>query len=94
MDQFKKFLRLAFSGPVVRRALFYAVVVGTILIAINHGPNIVCGTYKTTCIIQMLMTMCVPYVVSTLSSVQAMMQRCDAVEKAQKARPVQTSSTR
>jgi hypothetical protein len=33
-------IRLALTGPVVRRTSTYAVVVGAILIAINHGDSI------------------------------------------------------
>ena len=63
--------QLATSGSVVRRALMYAVIVGAILIAINHGNAIFGGTLDTTRVIQMALTVLVPYTVSTLSSVQA-----------------------
>ncbi|MBW2725240.1 MAG: nitrate/nitrite transporter NrtS, partial [Deltaproteobacteria bacterium] len=36
-------LEIATSWPVVRRALGYAVIVGALLIAINHGDAIVRG---------------------------------------------------
>jgi len=68
-------LQLASSGPVVRRALMYAVIVGAILIAINHGDAILEGDLAPGRLAKMALTVMVPYVVSTLSSVGAMRQR-------------------
>ena len=65
-------LRLAISGPVVRRALKYAVVVGAILIAINHWDALLEGDVSGGRLAKMVLTVCVPYLVSTLSSVGAM----------------------
>lgn len=67
-------LRLAISGPVVRRALKYAVVVGAILIAINHWDALLEGDLSGGRLAKMVLTVCVPYLVSTLSSVGAMME--------------------
>jgi hypothetical protein len=67
-------LQLASSAPVVRRALTYAVVVGSILIVINHGDAILRGELERARIFKMGLTLLVPYAVSTLSSVQAMRQ--------------------
>ncbi len=64
--------RLAFSRPVVRRALGYAVVVGAILIAINHGAALWRGELSVGRGLQMALTVLVPYTVSTLSSVAAL----------------------
>ena len=65
-------VRLARSGPVVRRSLRYAFVVGAILIAINHGSAILHGDLDTGRLVRMGLTVLVPYIVSTLSSVEAM----------------------
>lgn len=65
-------LGLAFSRPVVVRASAYMVVVGGVLIAINHGDAIFRGEFDGARVIKMLMTPLVPYVVSTLSSVSAL----------------------
>ena len=65
------FVRLCFTRSVVRRALKYAVVVGAILIAINHGDAILDGAVDGKRILQMALTVLVPYTVSTLSSVGA-----------------------
>jgi hypothetical protein len=71
------FLRLAFSPAVVRRGLFYAVVVGPILIAINHFDAIARGDVDAVRLAKMGLTLLVPYLVSTFSSVGAMMGRGD-----------------
>jgi hypothetical protein len=64
-------LSVALSPPVVRRALGYAVVVGALLIAINHGDAILSGEVSPGRVGKMLLTMMVPYLVSTMSSVGA-----------------------
>ena len=66
------FLRVASQRSVVRRALAYAVVVGGILIAINHGDAILAGDVSGARLLKMGLTAMVPYAVSTLSSVSAM----------------------
>jgi len=65
-------LEVAFSGPVVRRALGYAVVVGAVLVSINHGDAILQGDVDSGRLWKMGLTVLVPYAVSTLSSVQAL----------------------
>ena len=64
-------LEVAFSGPVVRRAFVYFGVVGSVLIAINHGDALLRGDVDAVRWLKMLLTPVVPYVVSTLSSVSA-----------------------
>lgn len=68
----KHTLALALQPSVVKRALKYAVIVGAVLIAINHGDAIMRGDMPLTRLFRMGLTMLVPYVVSTLSSVGAM----------------------
>ena len=68
-------LNLAMSGPVVRRALKYALVVGAILITINHGDAVLHGEISAMRLLKMGLTVMVPYMVSTLSSVEAMRAR-------------------
>lgn len=67
-------LRLALSPQVVRRASKYAVVVGAILIAINHWDALLAGDLSGGRLAKMALTVCVPYLVSTFSSVGAMRQ--------------------
>ncbi len=68
----REWLSLCVSAVVVRRALIYAVVVGAILITINHGDAILRGDFTLIRLLKMGLTVLVPYTVSTLSSVSAM----------------------
>ncbi len=68
----KDWLALAFSSTVIKRSLKYAVIVGVILIAINHGDIIVRGDMTSLRWAKAALTVLVPYCVSTLSSVEAM----------------------
>ena len=71
----KESLRLALESSVVKRALKYAVVVGLILIAINHGDAVLRGDLTGGRLSKMALTVVVPYLVSTLSSVGALRQK-------------------
>lgn len=68
----KEWLPLALQTTVVKRALKYGVVVGAILIAINHGDAILNGQMDIVRGLKMGLTLLAPYVVSTLSSIGAM----------------------
>lgn len=74
----RDFFQLARKPSVVRRALKFAVVVGLVLISINHGDAILKGEVTRRRILQMALTVMVPYIVSTLSSVQVMRERMRA----------------
>ncbi len=63
---------LALRRSVVRRGLMYAVIVGAVLITINHGDAILRGDVGTGRLLKMGLTVMVPYIVSTLSSVGAL----------------------
>ncbi len=65
---------LACRRTVILRGLKFAVVVGTILIAINHGDAILRGALGPGNYLKMGLTVIVPYVVSVLSSVGAMVE--------------------
>ena len=67
-----EWLRLATARSVVRRAARYALGVGLLLIAINHGDAIVRGDVTLARALRMLLTVMVPYCVSTASSVGAL----------------------
>ncbi len=60
---------LALHPATLRRALLTACVVGFALIAINHGAAIVSGTVTRGRVLQMCLTVVVPYLVSTTASV-------------------------
>lgn len=67
-------LRIATSRPVVFRGLKYAIVVGSILIAINHGDALLDGDLSGHRLAKMTLTVLVPYAVSTASSVAAILE--------------------
>tara|TARA_X000001036_G_scaffold384315_1_gene378245 strand:- start:235 stop:459 length:225 start_codon:yes stop_codon:yes gene_type:complete len=56
---------------VLIRALKMASIVGIVLAIINHGDHILLGTMTATNWIKVLITFCVPFCVSTISSVLA-----------------------
>ena len=62
-------LQLCLSRPVMKRALLSALVVGALLITINHGDALLRGEVDQDRVMKMLLTICVPYLVSTFSSV-------------------------
>lgn len=67
----REWLQLASSGPVRRRALRLMMIVGAILITINHGDAILRREVDGPRLARMLLTLAVPYIVSTVSSVAA-----------------------
>jgi hypothetical protein len=65
-------LRTALRADVVRRALKVAAVVGTILLAINHGDRVVAGELGEREILKIALTYLVPYAVATYAAVGAL----------------------
>ena len=65
-------LGLATSRSVVRRAVGVAIVVGTILVVINHGDALARGDVTVGRWLRIVLTVIVPYCVSTYSSVSAL----------------------
>jgi len=61
----------ALRADVVRRSLRVALVVGSLLVAINHGDHLLSGGVTTTGWLKMALTFLVPYAVSTYASVGA-----------------------
>jgi hypothetical protein len=68
----KDWLHLAFQKEVVRRALICVAIVGAVLIGINHGGALLRGDVSADRLVQIALTLLVPYCVSTFSSVAAM----------------------
>lgn len=64
--------RSACERVVVLRGLKYAIVVGAILVAINHGDALLRGDLNGGRFFRIALTVLVPYCVSVLSSVGAM----------------------
>lgn len=72
MNAVQDWLRLATRPSVVRRALRTAALVGTLLIVINHGDALLHGHIDALGTLKMSLTVLVPYLVSTSSSVAAL----------------------
>ena len=71
----RTWLQMAAHPGTVRRAIITAVVVGTVLICINHGPALLAGHVTLGRVLQMCLTVLVPYAVSTVSSVATRRER-------------------
>jgi hypothetical protein len=68
----RAWLLVAIKPPVMRRAFKYALIVGAVLILINHGDALLNRDITMARLLKMLLTVMVPYSVSTASSVAAL----------------------
>ena len=71
-DKDKSVLRwwqIALKPTILKRALRVALLVGTILMVINHGDKLLWGGINSKDVIKICLTYIVPYSVSTYSSV-------------------------
>ncbi len=73
MTTSREALGKTFSGPILKRSLVVALVVGTILNAINQGPEIVSG--QPVVIWKLAMTFCVPFCVASYGAYSALRSR-------------------
>jgi hypothetical protein len=64
-----KWLQLCFSKDVMHRAVWTALLVGAILVGINYGDTILTGQVDGARLLRIGLTVLVPYIVSTVSSV-------------------------
>jgi hypothetical protein len=67
----KERIGVACQPEVIKCATKFALIVGPILVFINHGDAIMAGTMDTIAWLKSGLTMIVPYAVSTLSSISA-----------------------
>jgi len=67
------FLQLAFGDGTTKKALFSALVVGSILTGINHGDMILVGEYPPW--LKVIMTYFIPYCVTTWGAVTGKLSR-------------------
>lgn len=68
-------LDLATSKPVRKRTAIVALIVGTLLGLINHGDKLLSGTMDSTNALKIGLTYLVPFSVSLVSSVLALLER-------------------
>jgi hypothetical protein len=69
MSSRKEALHRTFAGPSVRRSLLVSVVIGTILNAINQGPEILSGHWPVWW--KLVLTYFVPFAVASYGSYAA-----------------------
>ncbi len=67
-------LEIALQRSTVLRSMKLAAVVGTVLIAINHGDAILAGNVDGNRLLKMGLTVAVPYLVSTFSTCGAKLE--------------------
>lgn len=70
-NQANSWSALLTDRAIVTRGLWFAAIVGSILIAINHGDAILQGDVSTARMARMGLTVLVPYCVSVISSISA-----------------------
>ena len=68
----QSFFKLAFGGGTPLKAFLTACIVGTILITINHGDEILAGNYPHP--LKIGLTYCVPYCVTTWGAITGKLQ--------------------
>ena len=71
----QKVFKLATEKPIVIRSLKVALVVGTILVLINHFDKLLALQLSTTDFFKIGLTYCVPYCVATFGAVTAILER-------------------
>ena len=71
-------LEAATDGRTVRRSLATALVVGSLLTAVNQGPALIAGTVTAVVAWQVALTYLVPYAIATLAAVLALRNRTAA----------------
>lgn len=72
-----RWLSIALSQPVRCTATRVALIVGTVLVAINHLPALLDDSATARNYVQMGLTYLVPYGVSTYSATVAILRRAD-----------------
>ena len=72
IESHTSWLSTARTEDVVKRSLKVSLLVGSILVAINHGDLLLNGAAGSELLWKIPMTYCVPYAVSTFASVDAL----------------------
>jgi hypothetical protein len=73
----ESWIQVASSPSVARRAAKVSAVIGTILIAINHGDALLRGDLDLVRVVKCCLTYTVPYMVSTYASTSAIVELRD-----------------
>ncbi|HAS6173162.1 TPA: hypothetical protein I7155_01930 [Vibrio vulnificus] len=65
------FISTAKTPSILKRSIKVAVIVGTVLMMINHGDALLAGQVESERVLKILLTYMVPFCVSTQASVSA-----------------------
>ena len=71
----RNWLQVARNPDIVRRSTKVAIIVGTVLVAMNQGDLLLSGAFDTELLWKIPMTYCVPYAVSTYAAVDALLRQ-------------------
>lgn len=71
----KRWFSLAFQKRVVFRSLRVAVIVGTLLVIINHFDTLAGGELQGLILVKIVLTYLVPYSVATYAAVEALLSQ-------------------
>ncbi|MEP7704915.1 nitrate/nitrite transporter NrtS [Paraglaciecola sp. 25GB23A] len=71
MNKILRWFMLAIEIETLKRSIKVAVIVGTILMLINHGDILLYGDIEVHHLLKIVLTYLVPYLVSTYSSVES-----------------------
>ncbi|MCG9752225.1 nitrate/nitrite transporter NrtS [Vibrio brasiliensis] len=71
IDSIKRYCRYAYRHGIFHRSIKVSVVVGSVLMLINHGDKLVLQSFETTDYLKIGLTYLVPFCVSTHASLQA-----------------------
>ncbi len=74
MSKLLAWLSIARRPLVVKRSMKVALVVGTLLTLINQGSVLLAGQLSLDVLLKILLTYCVPYIVSTYAAVGAIQE--------------------
>ncbi len=70
-----EWLKLAIERPVLLRGFRMAVIVGPVLILLNHGDTMLYGSVTAVVVLKIILTPLVPFCVSVYSSVSTIIRR-------------------
>ncbi len=82
----ERFFRLWCSGAILRRGVKSGIIVGTVLSVLNHGDAFARGEVTAVTLFKIALTPIVPFFVSTISQVLALMDAPDVGAVAAKER--------
>lgn len=89
----QRWFAIALSPRVIRRAVKVSLVVGSLLVVINHAPALWQGDLSRFRLFQIGLTYVVPYCVATWSSVAAWLDRDSPTSPEHQSKPSESQAT-